>query len=271
MGGWKAGRDLTILGDCVAECRRGTSLPLMIKLSSHVTDTVASARTCKMAGADSVSAINTLRGIIGIDVETGIPMSSDLNGNGFISGISGPVIKPVGLRVVAEIASSDVGIPICAIGGITDWKSTVEYMMVGASAVQLCSGVMWYGYPVGTKLYHGLVKFMERKGYKKLSDFRGISLPTLKDLGGVVVERIPTVAKIDEEKCTRCMRCYTACSDAAFDAIRTTGGPGSNLKIEREICEGCGLCRVVCKENAIIMEVAKERDFSKLHYPGVDA
>jgi dihydropyrimidine dehydrogenase (NAD+) subunit PreA len=160
MGGWKAGRDLRILGECVEASRRETSIPIMAKLSSHVTDTVAAAKTCKEAGADSISAINSLRGIIGIDVYSGIPKSSDLNGYGYMSGTTGPLIKPVGLRVVAEIASG-VDIPICGIGGISDWKSAVEYMMVGASAVQLCSAVMWHGFPIGKKLYNGLIKFMK--------------------------------------------------------------------------------------------------------------
>ncbi len=262
MGGWKAGRDLAILGECVEASRSETSIPIMAKLSSHVTDTVAAAETCKRAGADSISAINSLRGIIGIDVETGIPESCDLKGNSYMSGITGPVIKPVGLRVVAELAS-DVDIPICGIGGISDWKSAVEYMMVGASAVQLCTAVMWHGFPIGKKLYNGLTSFMERKGYEKLSDFRGISLPHLKATANTVVERIPTVARIDEDKCTLCMRCYIACSDAAFDAVRTDGSH-FKLEIEREKCEGCGLCKVVCMDDAIIMEVATERDYSKL-------
>jgi dihydropyrimidine dehydrogenase (NAD+) subunit PreA len=100
---------------------------------------------CKRAGADGISAINTVGGIIGIDIDTGIPISSDIDHVAVMSGLSGPLIKPIGLRVVAEIAMG-VDIPICGIGGISTWKDAVEYFMLGAGVVQVCTAAMWEGF-----------------------------------------------------------------------------------------------------------------------------
>jgi dihydropyrimidine dehydrogenase (NAD+) subunit PreA len=222
----------------------------MPKLTFHTLAIAQSAKACKEAGARAVSAINTIRGIIGIDIERGRILSDGANGKTYLGGISGPLIKPFGLRAVAEIQMEVAGIEVCAVGGIDGWESAIEYIMVGASLVQVCTAAMWYGFPLGKKLNNGLAKFMRRKNYNSLADFKGIALKHIDYSQNK--ESIRAYPIINAEKCNFCKRCLRACNDAAYCAIFVED---STLKVNRERCECCGLCRVVCKEEAISYKV----------------
>jgi dihydropyrimidine dehydrogenase (NAD+) subunit PreA len=220
----------------------------MVKLSFHVSDIGAIAKVCKEAGAKAVSAINTIRGIVGIDIQTGNLLSSDASGNGYITGLSGPIIRPFGLRSVLEIGRA-TDIQICGIGGIDGWKSVVEYLLAGVGLTQTCTAVMWHGFKLGKRMADGLMRYMKEKSYLSIEDFRGISIRR------VVIEPVdhPWVkAVIDHDRCNMCRKCYVACGDAAFGAIDVAGsGKDAKVVVRKELCEGCGLCRVVCKRGAI--------------------
>lgn len=116
--------------ETVTACRRETTLPLIPKLSPNVTDIVGLARAAKEAGADAVSLINTLVGMA-VDVERRAPILGNRTG-----GLSGPAVKPVALRMVYEVAAA-VDIPILGIGGIATARDAVEFLMAGATAVQV--------------------------------------------------------------------------------------------------------------------------------------
>lgn len=245
MGGYHVGQNAEVSAKVTEAVSTFTSVPVLVKLTPNTTDPVLIAKACMHAGAKGVSAINTVQGIIGIDIESGIPISSDVFGNSYKSGISGPIVKPVGLRVVADIAKECPGTPISGIGGISDWKSAVEYIMVGASTIQVCTAVMWFGFGLGRKLYAGLTEFMDRKGYNRIDDFKGIALEhlTTKTVAGS-----GSVAVINQEKCDGCMVCYTACQEAAFSAMSVIG---KSVHVSKDKCDGCGLCKVVCTREAI--------------------
>lgn len=217
--------------------------PVIVKLTPNVTKISEVANAVEKAGADAVSAINTIQGIIGIDVENAVPNSSDVEDRGYISGLSGPIVRPVGLKSVAEIAQ-DVSIPICGIGGIDDWKSAVEYMMLGCSTVQVCTGVMWHGFGLGKKMYEGLTKFMERRGYNSIEDFRGKALKQITQ----EVEKMEVRAQVNVEKCNGCGLCVIPCNETQFGAITLKDNV---IEINQELCGGCGLCDVVCRRGAI--------------------
>jgi dihydropyrimidine dehydrogenase (NAD+) subunit PreA len=153
------------------------------------------------------------------------------------------MIKPMGLRVIAEIALS-VDIPMFGVGGISGWQDAIEYIMVGASAVQICTAFMWRGFRLGTTMYRGLVDFMERKGYKSISDFQGASLKYLTKIS----KPVQVIASIDVEKCDSCHRCYIACNEGSAGAITDRNGL---LTVNESRCDGCGLCKVVCPKDAI--------------------
>jgi dihydropyrimidine dehydrogenase (NAD+) subunit PreA len=252
--GMEVGQDPLKLREAVKATKEGCSLPVMVKLSPNITPVVLTeiAKTAEAAGADAISATNTLLGIIGINIETGIPISSLENKEGRLqsvfSGISGPAIKPVSLRCVAQIAQS-VKIPISGIGGITDWKSAVEFIMVGAKTVQLATAPMVFGYGIIKKLVIGLQEFMEKKGYKSLDDFCGVSLRYFGPFDNLKYEQ-PIKAVVNEEKCTGCSRCVASCDAGGNNAIRMEEGVA---KVDPQVCWGCNLCTLVCPEGAIFL------------------
>ena len=130
QGGIVFGSDPACAAGVVAACRAATSKPLIVKLSPNVTDVVAMAKACADAGADALSLINTLIGMA-IDINTRRPVLANITG-----GLSGPAIKPVALRMVWQVARA-VKLPIIGIGGIMSATDVIEFMLAGASAVQI--------------------------------------------------------------------------------------------------------------------------------------
>jgi dihydroorotate dehydrogenase (NAD+) catalytic subunit len=130
-GGIEFGRDPRVLGELVRACRSVITKPLWIKLTPNTSDIVALARACADNGADAVSVINTITGMA-IDVCTRRPRLATVMG-----GLSGPAIKPIALRMVYQIHRAGIGIPICGIGGIQNGVDAIEFLLAGASTVQV--------------------------------------------------------------------------------------------------------------------------------------
>ncbi|MEI7611922.1 MAG: dihydroorotate dehydrogenase [Betaproteobacteria bacterium] len=130
QGGIVFGTDPACAASVVAACRAATDKPLIVKLSPNVTDVVAMARACVDAGADSLSLINTLIGMA-IDLQRRRPVLANITG-----GFSGPAIKPVALRMVWQVAKA-VKVPIIGIGGIMNATDALEFILAGATAVQV--------------------------------------------------------------------------------------------------------------------------------------
>lgn len=129
-GGIQFGSDPASAANVVAACRAASNKPLIVKLSPNVTDVVAMARACVDAGADALSLINTLVGM-SINVKTRRPVLANITG-----GLSGPAIKPVALRMVWQVAQA-VKVPLIGIGGIMSATDVVEFLLAGATAVQV--------------------------------------------------------------------------------------------------------------------------------------
>lgn len=129
-GGIVFGTDPACASSVVAACRAATKKPLIVKLSPNVTDVVAMARACVDAGADALSLINTLIGMA-IDLERRRPVLANVTG-----GFSGPAVKPVALRMVWQVARA-VDVPIIGIGGIMSATDALEFILAGATAVQI--------------------------------------------------------------------------------------------------------------------------------------
>lgn len=130
-GGIEFGREARVLGDLVRACREVIKKPLWVKLTPNTSDIVALARACAESGADAVSVINTITGMA-IDANSRKPKLATIFG-----GLSGPAIKPVALRMVYQIHRARLGIPICGIGGIQSGLDAVEFLLAGASTVQV--------------------------------------------------------------------------------------------------------------------------------------
>ena len=130
QGGIVFGTDPCAAQEVVSLVKRNTSKPLIVKLSPNVTDVVVMAKACADAGADALSLINTLTGMA-IDLERRRPVLANVTG-----GLSGPAIKPVALRMVWQVAKA-VSLPVIGIGGIMTGRDALEFMLAGATAVQV--------------------------------------------------------------------------------------------------------------------------------------
>ncbi len=129
-GGVAFGANNELAYELTSAVRKITKLPLIVKLSPNVNDITIMAKAVEAAGADAISLINTLIGMA-IDIKTQRPVLANITG-----GLSGPAIKPIALRMVWQ-ASSSVKIPVIGIGGISTWQDAIEFIMAGASAIQV--------------------------------------------------------------------------------------------------------------------------------------
>lgn len=216
-------------------------VPVVVKLTPNVTDLPLVARAIEKAGADALSGINTVLGFMGIDLETLEPKPS-VNGQGAFGGCCGPAMKPIALRCVAQMAQS-TKLPISGIGGISTWQDAAEFMMVGATTLQLCTAVMFNGYRIVKDLKSGLSNYLARKGFSSARDIIGLMLPKLGPL-----ERLDftyrVIAEIDKDKCIRCGLCYLVCEDAGYQAIDLDEERWP--VVDEDKCDGCSLCFHAC-------------------------
>lgn len=164
-GGIQFGTDPDAAARLVAAVRKATSLPLITKLSPNVTDIVKIAKAVEDAGSDTVSLINTLMGMA-VDLERKRPILGNVTG-----GLSGPAIKPVALRMVYQVAQA-VTIPVIGIGGIASAKDALEFLLAGATAIEI--GTANFINPgVGSEIVTGIRDYLELHNYEKVTDFIG--------------------------------------------------------------------------------------------------
>src|SRR5687767_11796264 len=164
-GGITFGCSLTGTFDVVSAVRKVTRLPLIPKLTPNVTDVASFARAAEDAGADAVSLVNTFLAMV-IDVETRRPKISNI-----VGGLSGPAIRPIAVRMVYECRQT-VKIPIIGMGGIADARDAVEFMIAGASAVQV--GTANFVDPfIWSKLLDGITSYMRRHDVSRVADIVG--------------------------------------------------------------------------------------------------
>jgi dihydropyrimidine dehydrogenase (NAD+) subunit PreA len=216
-------------------------VPVLIKLTPQIADIAAAAAAVKRSGADGVTAINTVKGLMGVDLDSFVPYPN-VGGFSTYGGISGPAIKPVALRCVAEIARR-VGIPISATGGVTTWRDAAEFLLVGARTVQVCTEVMRHGFGVVEDMIDGLANYLEDKGFASVEEIIGKALPHV-----VEHSQLPRDGKVrahvTAETCIRCGVCYVACRDGGHQAIEF--GADRSVRVDEEKCVGCGFCATTC-------------------------
>ncbi len=239
------GQNAEMVANVTKGAKKNTNLPVIVKLTPNVTDIGHIAIKAENAGANALSAINTVSAIIGVDIVSEIPIPN-VKGYSAPGGLSGPAVRPVALRCIHEICKAS-SLPISGIGGVEDWRSSVEFILMGASTIQLCTQVMWKGYDIIEKLKSGLTSYMDKKGYNNIADFCGnaskriVQYPMLELQPGLHAE-------IDTEKCKGCGLCVTACRDGAFNALTMEN---KKARVYPERCDCCGLCQIVCRFDAV--------------------
>lgn len=223
-------------------------VPISIKITPHVTDVAEVARAVQRSGCDAVTASNSLQALMGVDLRTFVPFPR-IDGRSTYSGLTGAAIKPVTLRTIAEIARQ-VGIPILGTGGASTWGDAVEFMAVGAGAVQFCTAVMHHGFGIIDDLRSGMAEYLHHMGFSSPFEIVGRALPHIVSHDGL--PRLTVRSRIDASACIGCEVCYVACRDGGHSAIERT--PGRVPVVNRDRCVGCGLCEHVCPEGCIAME-----------------
>ena len=247
-----------------------SKLPVIVKLTPNITNIVMPARAAVAAKASALSLINTVNSIIGVDLDT-LQMTPNIGGKGGHGGYAGPAVKPIALNMLSALGTDPVvsgsRIPISGMGGIATWKDAAEFLLLGASSLQVCTAVMHYGFRIVEDLCDGLSNWMDSKGMATLDDVIGKSLHRVSDFKDFDLS-FRAVARIDTAKCIKCDICYIACNDTAHQCIDLMSPDGklvaphsydvrSNGKqaavatraqpIVREVdCVGCRLCYNVC-------------------------
>jgi len=245
--GMSIGQSAELTGKVVAWVKAVAKVPVVVKLTPNVTDIAFVAKAAKENGADALCASNTVSGLIGVDLDKLTPLPN-VGGVSTYGGFSGPAIKPIALRCVAQIAKAS-GLPVSGLGGLSTWKDAAEFIAVGARTVQVGTAVMWNGYGIIEKLTEGLSKYLKEKGFPKLEALVGAALPKI-----VEFPQVPLTSRVRasvDGTCNGCLLCVTACADGGYQAI--TGVKGEVVTIDGAKCDGCGLCMMVCPLGSISM------------------
>ena len=234
-------------------CKANSRLPVIVKLTPNIADIRKPARAAHAGGADAVSLINTINSITGVDLDNFAPQPT-IDGKGTHGGYCGPAVKPIALNMVAEIARDPAtrGMPISGIGGVTTWRDAAEFLALGAGNVQVCTAAMTYGFHIVREMIDGLSGWMDEKGHARISDIVGRAVPNVTDWQYLNLNYV-TKARIDQDLCIKCGRCYAACEDTSHQAILMK--EGRVFEVDDSECVACNLCLDVCPvEDCITME-----------------
>jgi dihydropyrimidine dehydrogenase (NAD+) subunit PreA len=234
-------------------CKQYYDKPVIVKLTPNITDIRQPAAAAMRGGADAVSLINTINSITSVNLDTMSPEPS-IDGKGSHGGFCGPAVKPIALSMVSEIARhpDTHGLAISGIGGVTTWRDAAEYISLGCGNVQVCTAVMTYGFKIVQEMISGLSGWMDEKGYTSVEQVVGRAIPNVTDWKYLNLNYVAK-AKINQDDCIKCGRCYAACEDTSHQAIAMSADRTFTV-IDAE-CVACNLCVDVCPvENCITME-----------------
>jgi len=168
--GLEVGADAALVKEITSKVKDSASIPVFVKLSPNLTNIIDIAKAAEQGNADGIVAINTVKAMK-IDLDLKMPTLANK-----IGGYSGKAIKPIGVRCVYDI-TSNVDIPIVGVGGVTTGKDAIEYMMAGASAVQIGTGIYYRGLDIFKKICNEMEQWMSDNGYKNVIEVIGVAHP----------------------------------------------------------------------------------------------
>jgi dihydroorotate dehydrogenase subfamily 1 len=228
------GDDPSPMQEAIRAAKAALDVPVFVKISPF-RDAHRAALAAQEAGVDGIVAVNSYGPVLGIDIEHG--GRSWLGGKTGYGWMSGPALKPLALRMVYEIARV-VSVPIIGVGGITTGADVVEFMMAGASAVQICTAAITHGPAIYGKIARELDQWLDNHNYTALKEIQGLTL----------TQGIPQMTEpplLTPERCTGCNRCVTSC---VYDALYLEN---RRIRIHEERCAHCGLCLSRCAFDAL--------------------
>lgn len=261
------GQDPEIACMVVEWVMEAATLPVITKLTPNVHSVVPTARAVVRAGSNGLSLINTIQSVTGIDLDTFVP-NPNVAGQSVYGGYCGPAVKPIALKMLSTLGHDPLThkVPVSGIGGITTWRDAVEFMLLGAGNVQICTAAMRYGFRIIDDLCSGLNNWMDEKGFEKISDFVGLSIPKITEWEKLDLN-YHIVANIDQSKCVHCGLCYIACEDTSHQAINLAEGhPYNTYTINEPECVGCNLCKLVCPVDQCITMVEHRKGDEYLNW-----
>ncbi len=227
-----------------AYVKRNVSIPVIPKMTPNITQINQPAMGGYFAGADAISAINTIKSVT-------MNNRASVSQKKTVSGYSGRAVKPIALHHILEMAQNPLmkNIQFSGIGGIETWRDALEFIQLGCRNVQVCTAVMQYGYRIIDDLILGLQTYMKQRGVEHVMDLVGEELPNF--VTPTNLDRSTIVyPKIDTKRCIGCGRCYTSCMDGGHQAI--SFDPATRQpRIIGTKCVGCHLCKLVCPTGAI--------------------
>lgn len=230
--------------------------PVIVKLTPNITDITVTAEAAVRGGADAVSMINTINSLAGVDIHSWNTIPH-VAGKGAHGGYCGPAVKPIALNMVAECARSPfINVPISGMGGVSNWQEAVEFMLMGATGVQVCTAAMHHGFRIVEDMIQGLNYYLDERGIEKVSDIVGKAVSKYSDWGNLDLN-YKVVARIDPDTCINCNKCHISCEDTSHQCIDMLKDPSgkSYLKVREEDCVGCNLCSIVCPVDGAISMV----------------
>ena len=231
--------------------KSAVKIPVIPKRTPNLTHIAEPAIAGVQAGADAISAINTIKSVT-------MMTEAEVAGQRTISGYSGRAVRPIALRHILELAQMRnkfqlsilyFQFELSGIGGIETWRDALEFIQLGCSNVQVCTAVMQYGYRIIDDLTLGLQRYMAKRGITHLQQLVGEQLPKFLNPDHLDRETI-VFPKIDRNQCIGCGRCYVSCMDGGHQAI-TFNPVTRQPRIVGTRCVGCHLCRLVCPTGAI--------------------
>jgi dihydropyrimidine dehydrogenase (NAD+) subunit PreA len=162
-----------------------------------------------------------------------------------MSGYSGPAVKPIGLRCIAQLAQCrELSLPLSGLGGVETWVDALEYILCGSSTVQMTTGVIHYGYGIVEDMIEGLSDFMDSKGIDSVSELVGKALPNIHPTDAFDLDH-QGVARYDLDRCIGCGQCYIVCRDAGGQCLGWDGGKRRPIP-DDEKCVSCMICSFIC-------------------------
>lgn len=248
--GSHVGKAFDLIEKFTTTVRKAVSIPIVAKMTPNITDMTEPALHAKRGGADAISAINTVSGVSAIDLDQLVPQPN-IFGVGAVSGTSGPMIKPIGLHFISDLAKcNELNLPLSGIGGIETWIDALEYILLGASTIQVTTGIIHYGYRIVEDMIEGLSDFMRSKGITKLDDLVGKALRNLTTTDHFDLKR-QGIAQYDTDKCVGCGQCLIVCNDAGGQALEWDSVKRIPTLIEKK-CLSCMICDFVCPVQDLI-------------------